>query len=737
MASGDDQKMRSELEMELKTEEELSAKEQEMALLTLLFEKQQEPEELKDKLLKMSRSRLAQGILSLFTRLCAHDEHSDELIRKIDRLEDSIASSSCDSCECLHDNLVESHELCDALHRKVGKLRDSCSRLRCGLVYWKSRALAPCLDCVALHRKNDELCSLLACARSEHELLEKNLTSSLDQLEHAKALIVASHVDLDVARDEIALLHSVASLPDDVDDHAMLDKDDLDMLLACDFEHDHLHNNFLSSFDTIEHAKALLDVLHDNHDAARHEVSLVHSIASLPCVCCDSLNAKFDELKFVHNTCVADLEHARAEIDKMRCKPSCCSFADVACQTSCASDSLHDVDASSGVISCTSCFDLKVEVMALEILRDDMSAELVAHKDMSANLEKEVDLLRTTYAECIEKEMENLRNAPCGTCDRLKYQNEVLVTTCKGLCAQFLGSHTSLHSAAGFSSPLPPELDSHVESESMDKSTCGVAKDSSSIASPKPCVESGDVQGNSHGNGATSIFGTQIPKPKFKCTFCKNDGHTFDFCFRRVKHERRVRAKAFRKSRGFSHGTSIPSAGTKFQASAPCAKSQGISHLSENGVPPSRPLYHCTFCERDGHQDSFCYRRAKCIRRARVSRPLDVHCPSHGMNTCEPSEKQCASSSEVSQGTCVGEPQKTLDGHCFFLGGDSRFPRVSPVRHNSKDVLKTILNPHLHHANPRIIIHASRDHVAKSWVPKYILANPSGSKTRASSSSLL
>jgi len=39
MASGDDQKMRSELEMELKTEEELSAKEQEMALLTLLFEK--------------------------------------------------------------------------------------------------------------------------------------------------------------------------------------------------------------------------------------------------------------------------------------------------------------------------------------------------------------------------------------------------------------------------------------------------------------------------------------------------------------------------------------------------------------------------------------------------------------------------------------------------------------------------------------------------------------------------
>lgn len=65
--------------------------------------------------------------------------------------------------------------------------------------------------------------------------------------------------------------------------------------------------------------------------------------------------------------------------------------------------------------------------MALEILRDDMSAKLVEHMVLSANLEKEVDLLRTTYAERIEREMDILRNAPCGSCDRLKYQNELLV----------------------------------------------------------------------------------------------------------------------------------------------------------------------------------------------------------------------------------------------------------------------------------------------------------------------
>jgi len=40
---------------------------------------------------------------------------------------------------------------------------------------------------------------------------------------------------------------------------------------------------------------------------------------------------------------------------------------------------------------------LENEVLALKQMRDDMSAKLVEHR-MSANHEKEIELLRTTYA---------------------------------------------------------------------------------------------------------------------------------------------------------------------------------------------------------------------------------------------------------------------------------------------------------------------------------------------------
>ena len=53
----------------MKEEEKLIAKEREMVLMDLLFKKEYEDEDPLPKLLKMSRSRLAEGILSLFTRL--------------------------------------------------------------------------------------------------------------------------------------------------------------------------------------------------------------------------------------------------------------------------------------------------------------------------------------------------------------------------------------------------------------------------------------------------------------------------------------------------------------------------------------------------------------------------------------------------------------------------------------------------------------------------------------------
>ena len=219
-----------------------------------------------------------------------------------------------------------------------------------------------------------------------------------------------------------------------------------------------------------------------------------------------------------------------------------CSFIldDDVCPTSCdIHDTLPDVnddDCSCGLI-CTSCIELKNEVLALKRMRDGMSAKLVEHNEMSANLEH------------------NLENAPCGTCDHVKHENELLVTRCRSLCAKSLDSHDSCHSDVGVCkiASSKPELASLVERESLIVGTCATALDSSSIAIPKSVVSSGVAQNDSCGKGASHLYGTHIAKPKFHGTFCKKDRHTVDFCFRCVKHERRVRAKGFMKSRSVGY----------------------------------------------------------------------------------------------------------------------------------------------------------------------------------------
>ena len=275
---------------------------------------------------------------------------------------------------------------------------------------------------------------------------------------------------------------------------------------------------------------------------------------SLPCVRCESLLAEINELKLTHTTYVEQFEHARAENFEMSSRlRSSLSLLNDACHTSCATQTeLHDVndDISSTALICTSCVDLKNEVLALEQMRDDMCAKLVEHNEMSANLEKEIELLRTTYAKCIGEEMKNLRDAPCGTCEGLKFENEVLAKRCKSLCAKSLDSRD--FSNSGVVSKIAsshPELSSCAARESLDDSTCAKVLDNSSIATPKPVASSGDDHRISHDKGASYFFGTHVPKLVFRCTFCKKDGHSLEFCFRRVKHERRVRAKAFRKPR--------------------------------------------------------------------------------------------------------------------------------------------------------------------------------------------
>ena len=239
---------------------------------------------------------------------------------------------------------------------------------------------------------------------------------------------------------------------------------------------------------------------------------------------------------------------------------------------------------------------------------DDMSAKLVEHNNMSARFEIEVDLLRTTFAKCIEEQVESLRNALCGTCDRLKSENEFLSKRYKSLCAKSFDSRDSCNSDVGVSkiASSQPELASSVERESLIVGTCATTLGSSSIAIPKLAASSGIAQDNFLGKGASHFFGTHTSKPKFHCTFCKKDGHTVEFFFRRVKHERRVRAKAFRKPRSISHGTYGSNLSTKLDVDASCSKSQRTSHLNENGnlyfriVPPNRPLYFALFVRKMG-----------------------------------------------------------------------------------------------------------------------------------------
>ena len=67
---------------------------------------------------------------------------------------------------------------------------------------------------------------------------------------------------------------------------------------------------------------------------------------------------------------------------------------DGACLTSCDNhDALLDAndDVSSNGLICTSCIELENEVLALKQMRDDMSAKLVEHNEMSANLEKRMN----------------------------------------------------------------------------------------------------------------------------------------------------------------------------------------------------------------------------------------------------------------------------------------------------------------------------------------------------------
>jgi hypothetical protein len=131
-----------------------------MVLLRLLVA---QDDDLQDKLMKRSRVKLAQGITSLFTRLCAYGE-------MIVKLKNSTLP--CKSCDALltENKLVRGENIeyandVGTFLRENEDLNLSLANLQSEVDLLKSNASMSCNSCVAL---NDEL----DMARSKIALLE-------------------------------------------------------------------------------------------------------------------------------------------------------------------------------------------------------------------------------------------------------------------------------------------------------------------------------------------------------------------------------------------------------------------------------------------------------------------------------------------------------------------------------------------------------------------------------------
>jgi hypothetical protein len=94
----------------------------------------------------------------------------------------------------------------------------------------------------------------------------------------------------------------------------------------------------------------------------------------------------------------------------------------------------------------------------------------------------------------------------------------------------------------------------------------------------------------------------------------------------------------------------------------------------------------------------------------------------------------CVGPRHVSRGIHVGSSPTTSKDLCLFAYGSTQFSsRVAPLRPDSKSVQNPFqLNWNLHHSNPLDKLSASITRVTKYWIPKYVLANPLGSKVQSS-----
>jgi hypothetical protein len=169
-----------------------------MSLLRLLVA---QDDDLQDKLMKRSRVKLSQGIIGLFTRLCAYGEMIVEF---------KNSPLPCKSCDALlaenklvrGENLEYANDFSTFL-RKNEYLNLSLANLQFQIDLLKSNASVPCNSCVALNDELDmarskiallESSASLPCTSYESLLADFNQlklthTQCVDEFEHARAEI--------------------------------------------------------------------------------------------------------------------------------------------------------------------------------------------------------------------------------------------------------------------------------------------------------------------------------------------------------------------------------------------------------------------------------------------------------------------------------------------------------------------------------------------------------------------
>jgi hypothetical protein len=184
--------------------EELKEDKEAMALMRLLVAQE---DDLQGKLMKRSKVKLTQGMISLFTHLCAYGEMNVEL---------KNSPLPCKSCDALlvENKIVKGETLefandISALLRNNEELNSSIACLINEIVLLKSNASMPCNSCVAL---DDDLVN----ARSNISLLESKASSPcvsceslLAEIKELRLTHTTCVYELEHARAEICMMKSM------------------------------------------------------------------------------------------------------------------------------------------------------------------------------------------------------------------------------------------------------------------------------------------------------------------------------------------------------------------------------------------------------------------------------------------------------------------------------------------------------------------------------------------------